>query len=62
MALNSATIEKFGSIIKQGIALISVNVLAYVYDGQFLWLAIGLDALALGYNINDLKKAKKAAA
>jgi hypothetical protein len=55
-------LKELESIIKQSIALVSVNVLAYVYDGQFLWLAIGLDALALGYNINDLKKAKKEAA
>lgn len=47
--------DKINSLIKQAIALVSVNVLAYVYDGQFLWLAIGLDALALGYNIKDLK-------
>ncbi|MGD6808563.1 MAG: hypothetical protein ACQCN3_02580 [Candidatus Bathyarchaeia archaeon] len=53
-------IDKIGSVIKQGIALVSVNVLAYVYDGQFLWLAIGLDALALGYNIKDLRATKSA--
>jgi predicted nucleic acid-binding protein len=54
--LECKKIDKISSLLKQAVAIISVNMLAYVYDGQFLWLAIGLDALVLGYNIKDLKK------
>lgn len=45
--------------IKQAIALVSVNYLAYVYDGQFLFLALGLDALVLGYDLKTLVSGKK---
>lgn len=55
MSIQKALIGKLDSLLKEGIALIAVNALAWKYDGQFLWLAIGLDALVLGYNIKDLK-------
>jgi hypothetical protein len=46
--------DKCKTLILQSIALVAINVLAFVYDGQYVPLAIGVDALVLGFNLRDL--------
>lgn len=40
--------------LKQVIALAAVNAFAFVYDGQFLYAAIAVDILVLGYDIKAI--------
>ena len=56
------TIDKCGNIIKQGIALAAINILGFVYDGQWLYAAIAVDLLVLGYDIKSLVDSSKSKA
>ena len=42
-------LELIKSIILQAIALVSVNALAFYYDGQWIQVAMAVDLLTLGY-------------
>lgn len=43
------------NIILQIIALVCINGLAFVYDGQYIPLSVGIDALILGINLRPQK-------
>ena len=46
--------EKLKTIILQSIALVAINIMAFIFDGQYIPMAIGIDALVLGFNIRDM--------
>lgn len=48
--------EKCKSFALQLTALVCVNVLAFLYDGEYIPVAIGTDALVLGFNVAAIKK------
>jgi len=45
--------------IMQGIALVGMHIIAFAYDGQWIYWCMGVDVLTLGYSINAITKAIK---
>lgn len=52
-------LNKCKTLILQSIALVCLNILAFTYDAQFVYMAIGIDALVLGFNIRDMIPVKE---
>lgn len=48
--------NKHYSLVLQIIALLGINGLAFIYDGQYIPMAIGIDALILGINLKSQKE------
>lgn len=62
--MNDVIIDMIRKTILEAIALIFLNILAIIYDAQWLYYAVGVDALMLGVRIgavfskkdNEIKK------
>lgn len=53
--------EKLEKMLLRCIALVGLNGLAFVYDQEWLPAAIGVDAMVLGFSINNARTNKKEA-
>jgi len=45
-------LEGLERLILKSIALLGLNIVAFIYDGQYIALALGVDALMLGVELN----------
>lgn len=46
------------SCVLQAMALVGINGLAFIYDGSYVPLAIGIDALVLGFDLKSMVQSK----
>lgn len=53
--MNLTAVKK---IVLEAIALIGINALAFVYDAEYIPLAIGIDALVLGVELKGVTSSK----
>ena len=51
-------IDVIANAIKQAIALAAINIFAFTFDGQWLYAAIAVDCIVLGYDIKSLLGSK----
>jgi len=49
-----ANFEKIKNLALQLTALICVNLLAFIYDSQWLYVAVALDCATLGFNLSAI--------
>lgn len=52
--VENSDVQMVCDTVLKGVALVGLNVLAIIYDSNWLYVAVGIDALVLGYEIRGL--------